>query len=125
MREEAGFGAVDVEFVVGVSGEDMEVVVEDVLLAGGSVVLAESDAVAVVGYFHGEGDFLGDFEDAVADFLGEIVEVFKVLVGDDDDVAFAGRNPEGVDEGGDEIVFVNEVGLFDKYFLFGCVDVFG
>lgn len=44
--------------VIGVSGEDMQVVMPDVLVASGFVVLASGDAFAIQSFFHGEADLL-------------------------------------------------------------------
>lgn len=63
-------GHLQVELVTCVSGEDVEVVVEGVLVAGGFVVLAEGDAMAIVSLFDGDGDFLGNFSDVMQDILG-------------------------------------------------------
>lgn len=65
----------------------MQVKVPNVLVAGRLVVLPRRNTVAPVGCFQGDGYLLGKIENMAADLFGHVIEIFDMLVGNDNDVS--------------------------------------
>lgn len=82
---------------------------ESVLATCRLVVLQYCDAVALVRLFHGYGDLFGDGENVGPYIVGEIVDIFVVIVWHDNHVTWVIFDPKRVDEGSYFDVFVNYV----------------
>ena len=98
-----------VETVVSPSREDVHVVVPDVLVAVGLVVLTRRDAVAAEGRLHGDGRGTNGPLYWRAELDREVVDVFVVIIRDDQHRTWVPRPPLRIHLHKDRVVAVNEL----------------
>jgi hypothetical protein len=80
-----------VELVTTVTWCDVHMIVPHVLIAGRFVVLAGGYPVAAIRRFQRQGDHPGDAVNVAGIGHRQVIDVFEMLVGDDDDVAVVVR----------------------------------
>lgn len=87
----------------------MQMVMPNILIAIGFVVLARRDSGAVVGIFHGKCHALGGFMDRLGQCGRQIENIFKVCVGDHQDVSLVVGPPAAGNECSDLGILVDDI----------------
>jgi succinyl-CoA synthetase beta subunit len=92
-----------------IAGRNVQVIMPDILTAGWLVVLAGGNTIAIVNLLHGDGDDLRRFLDIGGQMRRKIVDVFVMLVGNDENVARIARPLLGTDNGLYYITLANNI----------------
>lgn len=86
------------EFVILVAREKMQMVMECMLTTGGLVILQKGNTFAFVRFFHRNTYLFGDSHKVGGDIGWQVVDIFVVLVRDNDYMAGVIFDPKGVDK---------------------------
>ncbi len=87
---------------------------ERMLIASGFVVLAQGDAITAIGFFYGFTHHFRNLKNAMPNFIRKIINIFKVLVRDDDDMPFVSLYPKGVEPHAHKVIAKNSVCLLEE-----------
>ncbi len=84
-------------------------VMESVLVTGRFIVLENSCTITFSNFLEGKSYLLSGIENSMSIFGGQIIDILKMIIGDNNDVGWVIADEEGADVGRHEIVFVNNV----------------